>query len=134
MNIRTLFTVYAVLLGFSVVALFAPKAVLSAYAIAEPSSLEILLYRVISAYGVGLAVMAWFARGAEPSPARDALVLGLTVLNGVSAVVVALGVLAGAANARLGWATAILYAVFAVVFFVAGRASMARTRGAATTA
>lgn len=131
MNIRTLFTVYAVLLGFSVVVLFAPKVILiEVYGIAEPSGLEILLYRVINAFGVGLAVMAWFARGAEPSPARDALVLGLAVLNGVSAVAVALGVLAGATNAGPGWATAILFAVFAVLFFVASRAGRRVPAGA----
>jgi hypothetical protein len=51
------------------------------------------------------------------------MVLGLTVLNALSAVVAVVAALSGVFNA-LAWAQAGLYTVFTLLFVVAGRASM----------
>ena len=73
--------------------------------------------------------MAWTGRAGEAGKARDAIVLGLTVLNALSAVVAVVPALSGVFNG-LAWAQAALYAVFTVLFAMAGRASMSPRAGA----
>ena len=130
MNLRTLFSVFAglILVG-GVGALLTPGTMMGVYGVASPSIVALLLLRAVGAMGIGVGVMSWSARGAEPSTARNALVLGLSVLSGLSTVVTTLAALSGEFNA-FGWVVVVLYALFTVLFVMASRVSTAPTVGA----
>lgn len=127
MNLKTLLLVWAVLYGLSgVFWVAAPAAALRPYGYDALSDLETILARYTGGIVIGVAAMAWFARGAEASQARNALVLGLTVLNVMGAVIGVWYALAGVVpNATVSWAPAIMHGVFTVLFILAGRRSMA---------
>jgi len=72
---------------------------------------------------IGLAIVNWFARDAEASKARDAIFLGNTVGHVLWAILVVLTVLTPGAQPA-GWIFAVIYLLFAVAFFVVGRANM----------
>ena len=124
MNLRMLLSVYAVFLGASAaVFLVVPSAVPSMFGVRPWDGVEIFLTRIIGALLTGLGIMCWTARTAEASKARDALILGLTVVSGLFTV---LGVLIGistAANWRV-WAAAAFHALVTVLFIVIGRQAM----------
>jgi hypothetical protein len=123
MKLRMVLSVYAVLMLIgAVVSLAVPAQYMEFYGVV-PDATAVLLLRAIGAAGVGLALMAWLARNANASPALDAMVLGLTVMSAITAVVLAMGAASGRYNA-LAWVPAGLYALFAVWFGIAGRASM----------
>lgn len=124
MQLTPLLSIYAVVTGFFGVALLGvPRHLMGVYGAPSLDPLETTLSRFIGALFAGLAVMAWTGRATEAGKARDAMVLGLTVLNGLSAVVAIIAALSGVFNA-LAWGQAALYAVFTVLFVMAGRASM----------
>jgi hypothetical protein len=71
----------------------------------------------------GLAVVNWFARNAEASKARDAIFIGNTVGHVLWAVLVAITALTPGAQPA-GWVAVIIYLLFAIAFFLVGRANM----------
>ena len=71
----------------------------------------------------GLAVVNWIARNAEASKARDAIFVGNTVGHTLWAILVAITVLTPGAQPA-GWVAVVIYLLFAVAFFVVGRANM----------
>ncbi len=133
MNLKMLLSIYAVFMavvgaGFLIV----PSAVMSLYLVPPLDVLETSLARSIGAMAIGLGVMCWTARTAEASKARDALILGLTVVNGLSAAVAVLTAVAAGGNWSI-WADAVLLALFMVLFIVTGRRAMsAPTAGGGT--
>ena len=132
MQFTPLLSLYAVVTGlFAVALLIVPSQLMSVYGAPPLDTLQTILSRFIGGLFAGLAAMAWTARAAEPGKARDAIVLGLTVLNGLSAVVAVLAALSRVFNA-LAWGQAGLYALFTVLFVIAGRASMSPRTGAKT--
>lgn len=123
MQLRIVFTAFAVVTAIgALVSLVAPAQYMGLYGI-DPDTAAVVLLRVIGGIGIGLAVMAWLARDVEPSPARHAMVLGLTVANALAAIVLVFGALSGFAN-TLAWLPPAFYAAFAIAFAIAGRASM----------
>ena len=103
MQLTPLLSLYAVVTGlFAVALLIVPSQLMSVYGVAHLDTLQTILSRFIGSLFAGLAVMAWTARAAEPGRAREAIVLGLTILNGLSAVVAVLAALSGVFNA-LAW-------------------------------
>jgi hypothetical protein len=72
---------------------------------------------------LGLAVMYWFSRNAETSKARDALFLGSTVGFFVNALFVIVAALTPDGVA-VTWFIAAIDILFAIGFFVVGRANM----------
>jgi len=76
----------------------------------------------------GLAVVNWFARNAEASKARDAIFIGNTVGHLLWAILVAITVLTPGAQPA-GWVAVIIYLLFAIAFFVVGRANMSMNTG-----
>ena len=72
---------------------------------------------------IGLAVVNWFARNAEASKARNAIFLGNMVGHLLWAILVAITVLTPGAQPA-GWVAVVIYLLFAVAFFVVGRANM----------
>ncbi len=131
MNLRTLLSVYAVLIGIGgLIWLLVPAQNLGLYGITAADPVAVVLGRFAGTMGIGLAVIAWGARGASASPARNALVLGITVANALGAIVCLLGALSGAFN-NFAWVPVVAYAVFTVLFIVAGRGSMAEKQAVA---
>jgi hypothetical protein len=74
----------------------------------------------------GLAVVNWFARNAEASKARDAIFVGNTVGHILWAILVTITVLTPGAQPA-GWVAVVIYLIFAIAFFVVGRANMSTT-------
>src|SRR5438445_9795411 len=83
--ITTFFGIALVIMTEGLVNLYGPVPVLNAPGIHG--------FRVVGALFIGLAVLAWSARGAEAGKARDSIVLALTVINVLTG---ALAVYAGA--------------------------------------
>jgi len=91
MQLTPLLSLYAVVTGlFAVALLIVPSQLMSVYGAAPLDTLQTILSRFIGSLFAGLAVMAWTARASEAGKAREAIVLGLTILNGLSAVVAVL--------------------------------------------
>ena len=130
MQLTPLLSIHAVVTGFFGVGLLGvPRQLMGVYGTPPLDTLETILSRFIGGLFAGLAVMAWTGRATEAGKARDAMVLGLTVMNGLSAVVAVVAALSGVFNA-LAWGQAGLYAAFTVLFVMAGRASMSPRAGA----
>ena len=124
MNLKMLLSVYGALIAVSGAAfLVVPSALFSLlYGVPELDALGLSLARMFGAAYIGLGVICWTARTAEPSKARDALILGLMVVNGLWAVVAVLAAMD--AGLWLLWADAAGFALVAVLFIVAGRRAM----------
>jgi hypothetical protein len=123
MTLKTLFSLYAFVALFFCLGLFLFPAFWIALYGAIPDAQATVLLRLVGALLGGLAVMAWTGRNAEPSKSRNAMVLGLTVLNGLAALASAWGALSGVYN-YFAWGPVATFALCAAGFFLVGRASM----------
>jgi hypothetical protein len=125
MKLRPLLSVYAVAVGIGgLIWMLLPVQSIRLYGVAAPDPIAALLGRYAGTMAVALGVMAWIARGAADSPARNALVLGITVANALGFAVCLFGALTEELNAAK-WVPVTSYAVFTLLFVLAGRASMA---------
>src|SRR5512144_1628489 len=75
---------------------------------------------------LGIAALNWVARNAEASTARNGVFLGNTIGFGLVAVGGVLRQLSGAI--AVGWVFVLINALFAVAFFMVGRANMSSDR------
>jgi hypothetical protein len=76
---------------------------------------------------LSLGVIAWLVRNAEASKTRDAIVLGYTFLFALWTVVSVYGsFLVDMPSHNISWVPALIQALLAVGFFVAGRSSMSK--------
>src|SRR2546428_7406961 len=122
MQLTPLLSLYAVITAFFGLALLGfPSQLMGVYG-ASLDTLATILSRFIGGLFAGLAVMAWMARAAEAGKARNAMVLGLTVLNGFSAVVAVMAALSGVFNA-LAWGQAGVSGLFPGALLAPGRSS-----------
>ena len=71
---------------------------------------------------LGIAVLNWVARDAEPSKARDGVFLGNTVGFGLVAIGGVLRQLSGAVP--IGWLFVFINVLIAISFLIVGRANM----------
>ncbi len=112
---KTLFTLHAFVSWlFGLALLLVPGAMGAAYGVGiDPGTT--LLARLLGGTLFGLGVIAWFTRGAAPSEALRAVILGDAVLTVLGCLVSIHGVLSGATGA-LGWVNVILFGFFAVGF------------------
>lgn len=123
MQLRAVLSAFAVLITIGGLgALLVPTAMMTFYGVAAPDAVAVVLLRAVGAMGIGVGLTAWLARGAEASPVRSALVLGLTVLNGLSAVVLVMAARSGHFNA-FAWVPVAAYALFTVLLASSGRGS-----------
>jgi hypothetical protein len=74
---------------------------------------------------LGIAALNWVAHNAEASTARDGVFLGNTIGFALVAVGGVLRQLSGAV--AVGWVFVIVNALFAIAFFMVGRANMSST-------
>src|SRR5437773_11936752 len=103
MQLTSLLSLYAVITAFFGLALLGfPSQLMGVYG-ASLDTLATILSRFIGGLFAGLAVMAWMARAAEAGKARNAMVLGLTVLNGFSAVVAVMAARSEERRVGKGW-------------------------------
>ena len=131
MKLKMLLTVYAVLMaGPGAAYLVAPSGLMSLIGVQPLDYVEILLMRTIGALAIGVGVMCWTARTAEASKARDALILGLTVISGIFAVVAVLVAIDGrmVGGPWAMWTQAVFWVLFTVLFIVVGRRAMSAPR------
>ncbi len=87
-----------------------------------------MLFMIVRFFGVayiGLGLIAWLVRNAEPSKARDGVTLGLTVFFALHALTSLYGQFTDTSVPN-HWVMATVQALIAVGFFVAGRASMSK--------
>jgi len=74
---------------------------------------------------LGIATLNWVARNAEASTARNGVFLGNTIGFGLVAVGGVLRQLSGAI--AIGWMFVVVNALFAIAFFMVGRANMSNS-------
>lgn len=126
MKLNNMMSIYAAITAiFGAILFLAPAVLISMYGANLDAQAEVL-YRFIGGIFIGLAAMTWLGREADASKSRDSMVLGLTVINAISAIVAIMAAFYGVYNS-LAWMQAVLYALFAVGFYMVGKASMSRT-------
>lgn len=123
MKLSSLLSIYAVVAAISCVLYLAfPSFAMALYGqgvAADPQA--IMNLRMVGALFGGISVMTWLSRSAEPSASRDALVHGLTTLNGLAAAVAAWSAVSGVYN-QYAWGPFVTCAAFAIGFLVVGPA------------
>jgi hypothetical protein len=116
---------YMALVGLGFI--FAPQAIGIGAVPTDASAALIAYLRLFGSPLLGIAVLNWTARNAEPSPARNAIILGNIVGFGAIAALDVWGLFRGARP--LTKVFAVIHVLFAVAFIWVGRMSMsARTR------
>jgi hypothetical protein len=111
--------VYMALLGVGFI--FAPQAIGVGAVPADAPAALIAYLRVFGTTFLGIAVLNWAARNAEPSTARTAILLGNMVGFSVGPALDVWGLLSGARP--LAAVFAVVHLLFAAAFFRAWRAS-----------
>jgi hypothetical protein len=125
MKLNFMFTaagLFMIIVGL--VQLFAPAVMVAGAGIGEtPSPAYLMTVRFTGVELLGLGLIAWLVRNAEASKARDGVTLGFTlyfVLHALTSLYVQLT----AVYTAFGWAVIVIQGLFAVGFFMAGKASM----------
>ncbi len=104
-------------LGF----LFSPDSLLYG-ALANASAPVVAGLRGLGAMLFSVAVLNWLARNLEASKAKDAIFLSNTVGFALTTITIATGAVGG--GTALLWVNVVITALFAIAFFVVGRANM----------
>ncbi len=113
MNFKTLMIIKAVVcLGFGPVLLFFPGQLLNLLGLSFGLGAAFTA-REYGAALMGNLMLTWFARGAEASVARRAIILNLFVYDAIALVVTLIFVLSGSMN-PLGWGIVAVYLFFTI--------------------
>ncbi|MDE3058813.1 MAG: hypothetical protein KGJ59_12740 [Bacteroidota bacterium] len=120
-SLLSISAVYMALLGIGF--LVAPDAIMFGSAGAGASAALLANLRAIASMAIGIAVLNWFARNAEPSKALNAIVLANTVGFGLAAILEVIALFSAAPAAQIIFA--VIDALIAVGFASQGRATMA---------
>lgn len=123
MKLNVLFSitaVYMALLGLGFI--FVPQAIGVGAVPADAPAALIAYLRVFGSTFLGIAVLNWTARNAEPSTARKAIILGNIVGFSVGPALDVWGLFSGAR--QLGVVFAVIHLLIASAFIWAWRASM----------
>ena len=129
MKLKVVLTVSAIYLAvLGVGFMFAPREIGIDAVPADASPALIAYLRIFGGPILGIAVLNWMARNAEPSAARNAIVLGNIVGFGCVTLMDVWGVFSGGARpvAKL---FLVIHLLMTVAFVVAGRASMQAPNG-----
>jgi hypothetical protein len=122
MTLRALLSVaaiYMALVGLGLI--FAPRAFGIGAVPGDASPTLIAYLRLFGSPFLGIAVLDWMARNAEPSTARNAIILGNTVGFAAIAVLDVWGMLSG--GRQLTTAFAVIHLLLAIAFIWVGRMS-----------
>jgi hypothetical protein len=120
MKLNTMFTIAAiVMILMGLLSFFAPPALAGTDATAAFSA------KINGVVLLALGVLAWLVRNAEPSKTRDSVVLSYTLLFALWAAVSVYGsFLVDMPSHTISWIPALIQALLAIGFFMAGRANM----------
>jgi hypothetical membrane protein len=123
--VLTVSSIYVAVLGVGF--MLAPEEIGIDAVPADASPALIAYLRIFGGPILGIAVLNWLARNAEPSAARNAIVLGNIVGFGCVTLMDVWGVFSGGARpvAKL---FLVIHLLMTVAFVVAGRASMRAQR------
>jgi hypothetical protein len=128
MKLNVMFTIAAIFLVLSsLLTLLAPLAP-AMFGVVDAA--QYFAFMTGAAGWLSLGVIAWFVRNADASKTRDTLVMGYTLLFGLWAVASLIGQFGqfGALPAHsASWVVALVQALIAVGFFVAGRSTMSKS-------
>jgi uncharacterized membrane protein len=127
MNLKAVLTASAVYLGLiGIGVMFAPRYFGIGAVPPDASPALIAFLRIFAGPCLGIAVLNWMTRNAEPSPSRNAIVLANIVGFGCVAAVDVWGVLSGDAR-QIAKAFLVVHLLFTLAFVVTGRAIMRGT-------
>jgi hypothetical protein len=128
MKLRILLSIAAIYMAFVGLGLiFAPQRFGVGALPPEASAALIAYLRLFGSPFLGIAVLNWTARNAEPSTARNAITVGNIVGFAAIAALDVWGLLSGARP--LTKVFAIIHLLFAVAFIWVGRMSMSVSKG-----
>jgi hypothetical membrane protein len=120
-GVLTVSSIYLAVLGVGFI--FAPRQI-GIDAVPTDASPALIAYlRIFGGPILGIAVLNWLARNAEPSAARNAIILGNIVGFGCVALMDVWGVFSGGARPVMKLFL-VIHLLMTVAFVVAGRASM----------
>ena len=124
MKLNVMFTIAAiVLILVGILAFFAPPALVGTTDVAASFS-----GKLGGVTWLALGVMAWLVRNAEVSKTRDSVVLGYTILFALWMCVSIYGIfLVDMPSHNISWGPALIQALLAIGFFMAGRANMSKS-------
>ena len=120
MKLNTMFTIAAIVMFlFAILTFFAPPSLRGT----DPSMA--FSGKIMGVVFLALGVLAWLVRNDGPSKTRDSVVLGYTLLFTLWAAVSTYGIfLVDMPPHNISWGPALIQALLAFGFFMAGRASM----------
>jgi hypothetical protein len=128
MTLKTVLTVSAIYLGVLGVGFMLFPRQIGVEAVPADASPALIAYlRIFGGPMVGIAVLNWMARNAEPSSARGAIVLANIVGFACVSAMDVWGVFSGGARA-IAKVFLVIHLLMTVAFVVAGRASMSHRR------
>ena len=129
MSLKVVFTIAAVfLIIFGLVSLLVPTAALSSSGMeSSPSSGFLMTIRFIGVEMLGLGLIAWLVRNAEASKVRKGVTIGFTLYFALHALTSLYGQFTDTSTS-MHWIAALIQGLFAVGFFLAGRASMSTSQ------
>ena len=121
MKLNTMFTIAAIVLVlFALSSIYVPPALMGTI---DPSMA--FSGKIMGVILLALGVMAWLVRNDGPSKTRDSVVLGYTLLFALWACVSTYGIfLVDMPSHNISWGPALIQALLAIGFFMAGKASM----------
>jgi hypothetical protein len=120
-GVLTVSAIYLAVLGFGF--MLVPRQIGIDAVPADASPALIAYLRIFGGPILGIAVLNWMARNAEPSAARNAIVLGNIVGFGCVTLMDVWGVFSGGAR-TVAQLFLVIHLLMTVAFVVAGRASM----------
>jgi len=113
MKFSTLMVIKAIVcLGFGILLLFFPNPLYSLFG-ASLGAAGLFAAREYGASLVGNLALTWYARNADESKARRAIILDLFLYDAVGVVVTLINIFNGTLNA-LGWGVVAVYLFFAI--------------------
>ncbi len=119
--VLTVSSIYLAVLGVGFI--LAPREIGIDAVPADASPALIAYLRIFGGPGLGITVLNWMARNAEPSAARDAVILGNIVGFGCVTLMDVWGVFSGGARPVMKLFL-VIHLLMTVAFVMAGRASM----------
>jgi hypothetical protein len=120
MKISTVFIITTVVLGFfGLGGLFMPRPILGLYGL-EGGDAFIYAVRIASAANIALSIMTFMARNANPSNARSAMLLGLTIYAALQTILALIATLNGTTNIA-GWSNVGMFAILTVLLLIVDR-------------
>jgi hypothetical protein len=123
MKLNLLFSIAAIIMALIGLAfLLVPAAMQYGTLGPNPSAAQLAVVRATASLFIAIAVVDWAARNAEPSTARNGIVLANAIGFGSAAILLALAVFSGADKTAL--IPVCVNLLISIAFIWAGRASM----------